>query len=470
MKSSVTQKVQEAKQSYGFRAFTAMLLAMGTTMAWTLSASNAIPAHYHTVLLCVSILGTLLTLATLYWQIQLYRQHTRKVQFLLDAIANNDYTIQFNETNSSPENRLIHQALNQITRMLYNVKSETVQREKYYGLILECINTGIIVLNRKGAVYQKNSEALKLLGMDIFTHIKQLRRVDIHLMETLENCHPGDKLHITFTNERNTVNLAVHVSGITIREEPLRILALNDINSELDQKEIDSWIKLTRVLTHEIMNSVTPITSLSDTLLELVNGTHPANLNATDNDENRNALCQGLQTISSTGKGLLSFVESYRKFTKIPQPEPSLFFVKEFINRMIQLAKHQFPQAQIIFHTEVTPDDLILHADENLIAQVITNILKNAIQAIEEQDEKAKKGEIHIRAYCNEEEAVLIEIANNGPCIPHEIADHIFIPFFTTRAGGNGIGLSISRQIMRLSNGSISLLPNKETTFLLTFY
>lgn len=147
-------------------------------------------------------------------------------------------------------------------------------------------------------------------------------------MKKIEFCRPGDKIQTIFNNERGTINLSIRVSGITVREEQLRILAFNDINSELDEKEIDSWIRLTRVLTHEIMNSVTPITSLSETLLSLAD---------TRDEEIR----RGLQTISTTGKGLLSFVESYRRFTRIPTPEPSLFYVKAFIDRMVELARHQ---------------------------------------------------------------------------------------------------------------------------------
>ena len=256
-----------------------------------------------------------------------------------------------------------------------------------------------------------------------------------------------------FHNERGTVNLSIRVSEINVRKEHLRILALNDINTELDEKEIDSWIRLTRVLTHEIMNSVTPITSLSDTLLSMVE----------DKDEE---ISHGLQTISATGKGLLAFVESYRKFTRIPTPEPSLFYLKAFIERMVELARHQNPCDHITFHTKIDPADLILHADENLISQVVINLLKNAIQAIGDQPD----GQIDIQVYCNETEEVLIEIKNNGPVIPPEIVEHIFIPFFTTKEGGSGIGLSISRQIMRLSGGSLTLLPdNKETKFILKF-
>ncbi|WP_455585982.1 sensor histidine kinase [Bacteroides sp.] len=391
-------------------------------------------------------------LISIWWQLQLYRHHTRQVLFMLDALENNDNAFHFPEDQGTPESRQINHALNRVGHILYNVKSETAQQEKYYELILDCINTGILVLSDSGAVYQKNNEALRLLGLNVFTHIQQLNRVDSNLTELLSSCQPGDKLQTSFANERETVNLSIRVSDITVRKEHLRILALNDINTELDEKEIDSWIRLTRVLTHEIMNSVTPITSLSDTLLSLAK---------TKDEEIRN----GLQTISTTGKGLLSFVESYRRFTRIPAPEPSLFYVKAFIERMVELGKHQNPNGNISFQVDVSPADLILYADENLISQVVINLLKNAIQAIGSQPE----GHIAIRAYCNVAEEVMIEIKNNGPSIPPEIAEHIFIPFFTTKEGGSGIGLSISRQIMRLSGGSITLLPGKETKFVLKF-
>lgn len=397
-------------------------------------------------------LGLCALLWSLWWQLQLYRHHTRQVLFMIDALENNDNSCHFPEEESTSESREINRALNRVGRILYNVKADTAQQEKYYELILNCINTGLLVLNDNGAVYQKNEEALRLLGLSVFTHVQQLSQVDTGLTELLSSCQPGDKLQTTFTNERETVNLSIRVSDIIVRKEHLRILTLNNINSELDDKEIDSWIGLTRVLTHEIMNSVTPITSLSDTLLSL---------SKTNDEEIRS----GLQTISSTGKGLLSFVESYRRFTRIPVPEPSLFYVKAFIDRMVELAKHQNPDGNISFETDISPADLILYADENLISQVVINLLKNAIQAIGGQPD----GHISIHAHCNETEEVIIAVKNNGPAIPPEVAEHIFIPFFTTKEGGSGIGLSISRQIMRLSGGSITLLPGKETRFVLKF-
>ena len=452
--------IRSLKSQYLFRIAVSLLWAVVTGTLWMAVWTNRGSSHTYDTLLFWAVVATLALFVLVYWQYGLYRAHTRKVLFLLEALENDDASVHFVETEANRDNRLVSQALNKVAQILYKVKNETAQQEKYYELILECVNTGILVLNDNGAVYQKNSEALRLLGMEVFTHVRQLERVDSHLMEVVTACRPSDKL--------GTVNLSIRVSDIHVHQEHLRILALNDINNELDEKEVDSWIRLTRVLTHEIMNAVTPITSLSDTLLTLMNEGEVA-MDASDRSASQEEIRNGLQTISSTGKGLLSFVENYRRFTRIPTPEPSLFYVKAFLQRMVDLTRHQHAEAHVVYQLEVVPDDLILYADESLVSQVVINLLKNAIQAIESGVCTGSEGRICLRAYCNEAEAVLIEISNNGPAIPADIAEHIFIPFFTTKEGGSGIGLSISRQIMRLSGGSITLLPKGETTFVLKF-
>lgn len=453
--------------------------ALLTGGAWTLFAlGHPLPGRCGTPLFWGVVLGVL-TLFLAYRLLCYYRCHTQKLLFLLRAIENNDSSVHFSEDVQAIDTRLVNSALNRVARILYNVKNETAQKEKYYELILECVNTGILVLNDNGAVYQKNSEVLRLLGLEVFTHVSQLSRVDERLVAVFAACRAGDKRQASFCNERGTVNLSIRVSDISVRNEHLRILALNDINNELNEKEIDSWIRLTRVLTHEIMNAVTPITSLSDTLLKLTEHLLPEQETgeasvplpvAEVRDEEVAELHSGLQTISRTGKGLLAFVESYRRFTRIPTPEPSLFYVKPFVHRMVELARHQYPATGIRFTVDIVPDELILYADENLIAQVMTNLLKNAIQAIgSDSTASGREPCIGIRARCDEREAVLIEVSNNGPAIPPDIAEHIFIPFFTTKEGGSGIGLSISRQIMRLSGGSLSLTNGQETTFVMRF-
>lgn len=392
----------------------------------------------------------------LWMVLTLYKRNAQKIAFMFDAIDNSDYAFKYATHGRSSNDKLVSESLNRITQILFQAKAEAIQKEKFYELIMNSVNTGIIVLDDKGNIFQTNNEALRLLGLTVFTHVKQLGRIDEGMEKRITTIQAGEKHQVSFTNERGTVNLSLRVSDMTLQNKEVRIIAINDINNELDDKEIDSWIRLTRVLTHEIMNSVTPITSLSETLLSI---------HGNVNEEIRN----GLEVISTTGKSLIAFVESYRKFTHIPTPQPSLFYVMKFGERMVQLARHHNNYPNITIHIDIKPVDLIVYADENLITQVVLNLLKNAMQAIGHEQ---ADGWIELKAYCNAEEAVIIEVSNNGPIIPPEEAEHIFVPFFTTKEGGSGIGLSISRQIMRLSGGNISLksIPAiPKTTFVLTF-
>ena len=394
-------------------------------------------------------------LPALVWSVwgfyRFYTYNHRKVAFLLDAIENHDPSVHFYEQVVDKDSSQVNVMLNRIARILHNVRQETIQREKYYELIMDFVETGIVVLDDKGTVFQKNQKALKLLGMEVLTHVRQLSRVSEHLEKAFEEAHSGQKLQVEYATERGTMHLSMRVSGITIQDKQLHIIALNDINHELDEREIDSWIRLTRVLTHEMMNSLTPVTSLSETLLSLPG--------AQADEELR----QGLETIRTTGKGLVNFVMSYRKLTRLPSPEPTLFDVHPFLLRMVQLAEHQHPCPNIRITLEAVPEDLMVFADESMLAQVMTNLLKNAIHAIGTSVE----GEIRLRAYVDDQDMIHIEVSNNGPEITPEMAEQIFIPFFTTKEDGSGIGLSLSKQMMRLQGGSIALLPYKDewTTF-----
>lgn len=387
--------MKKVTTSFIFRLL--VVVALATSGLW-------LYMHHNWLWLCLVVP---LFFVSIYWFHRLYTYNTRKVAFLLDAIENDDPAVRFYEHSPDKENSLVNMMLNRIARILYNVKQETAQREKYYELILDFVETGIVVLNSKGAVYQKIKSNATIGNGRLYTYqttIPHFRRTE----KVMEEALPGDKSQVQVSTERGTINLALRVSGINIKEEELRIIALSDINRELDEREIDSWIRLTRVLTHEIMNSLTPVTSLSETLLQLPGA---------ENEEMR----QGLETIHTTGKGLINFVMSYRKLTRLPSPEPSLFYVRPFLERMIKLACHQHPCPHISISLHEAKDDLIVFADENLIAQVVTNLLKNAIQAIGDTPD----GLITLRAYCDEQESVHIEIANNGPVIDPEAAEQI---------------------------------------------
>jgi PAS domain S-box-containing protein len=374
---------------------------------------------------------------------------------MFDAIDNNDFTFQYAIGRRSSDDRQLNELMNLFIRTMLQSKIETIKKENFYEQIIDSINIGIFVIDHNGYILQKNQKALSLLGLSVFTHVKHIKNVNEKLTQHLENIKSDDKFNISFTNERTAINLSVNISGTELNNKPVFIVTFNDINNELDEKELDSWIRLTRVMTHEIMNSITPITSISDTLLSM---------KASTEEEVHN----GLEVISKTGKGLISFVESYRKFTHIPPPQPTLFYVKNFIERMVMLSSHNNKYPNIKWLTDIEPADLILYADENLISLVMINLLKNARQAIGHK----KDGVITINVSCNSSESITIEVSNNGPAIPEEEAALIFTPFFTTKKDGSGVGLSVARQIMRLSGGNITLssdYPAGITTFTLTF-
>ena len=356
-----------------------------------------------------------------------YRRNIKKVIFLFDAIDNVDFSFNFPMQGVSKNDRILHQSLNRIKAFLQHTREEQMEREKYYEKILNMVDAGIMVVDSHDNVLQHNQAALRLLDTDVLTHLNQVKT-------KLKDEH-----------------LSKHETATMIKDKPVRIIAISDVSHELSNQEIDSWIKLIRVLTHEIMNTITPVTSLSETLLKEL--------------EESESLRIGLETIHKTGTELLSFVNNYRRFTHVPQPQPSLFYVEPFLNRMAMLCNHEVS-------IKVSPKDLLVYADESLIAHVVTNLLKNAVEAIKEKEStevsEDKHAFIRIKAYANEQEAIVIDVTNNAGIIPDDIAAHIFIPFFTTKKEGSGIGLSLSRQIMRVSGGTLSLHQNKEentTTF-----
>lgn len=365
-----------------------------------------------------------------------YRRNIKKVRFLFDAIDNGDFSFYFPTEKRNKEDNILHQSLNRIKLFLQHTREEQMEREKYYEQILNAVDTGIMVVDSHDNILQHNQAALRLLDADVLTHINQVR-------EKLKDEH-----------------LAKHETQAMLKDKHVRIIALSDVSHELSNQEVDSWIKLIRVLTHEIMNTITPVTSLSETLLKELNSEelYTAKLSSAEQAK----LKQGLETIHKTGTELLAFVNNYRRFTHVPQPQPALFYVEPFLERMAMLCNHEV-------EIEVTPKDLLAYADESLISHVVTNLLKNAVEAFNGlQSEPTTKASIRLHAYTNEQEAVIIDVSNNAGLIPDDIASHIFIPFFTTKPEGSGIGLSLSRQIMRVSGGSLSLHQDKAqgiTTF-----
>ena len=380
-----------------------------------------------------------------------YRRNIKKVTFLFDAIDNGDFSFNFPTEKGFKEDKILHKSLNRIKLFLQHTREEQMEREKYYEQILNAVDTGILVVDSHDNILQHNQAALRLLNTDVLTHMNQVK------------------------GKLKDEHLAKHETQAMLKDKHVRIIALSDVSHELSNQEVDSWIKLIRVLTHEIMNTITPVTSLSETLLTRV---------TEDKD-----LKQGLETIHKTGTELLAFVNNYRRFTHVPQPQPALFYVEPFLERMALLCNHEV-------EISVSPKDLLVYADESLLSHVVTNLLKNAVEAFNGQGKlsternkqdgneqgrnklecrsadlqsaASKKAFIHLQAYANAQESIIIDVSNNAGLIPEDVASHIFIPFFTTKPEGSGIGLSLSRQIMRVSGGSLSLHQDKAqgiTTF-----
>ena len=378
-----------------------------------------------------------------------YRRNIKKVTFLFDAIDNGDFSFNFPTEKGFKEDKILHKSLNRIKLFLQHTREEQMDREKYYEQILNAVDTGILVVDSHDNILQHNQAALRLLDTDVLTHMNQVK------------------------GKLKDEHLAKHETQAMLKDKHVRIIALSDVSHELSNQEVDSWIKLIRVLTHEIMNTITPVTSLSETLLTRV---------TEDKD-----LKQGLETIHKTGTELLAFVNNYRRFTHVPQPQPALFYVEPFLERMAMLCYHEV-------EISVSPKDLLVYADESLLSHVVTNLLKNAVEAFKEklsaernkqdgneqgrnkqechsadlQSVASKKAFIRLKAYANTQESIIIDVSNNAGLIPEDVASHIFIPFFTTKPEGSGIGLSLSRQIMRVSGGSLSLHQDKAqgiTTF-----
>lgn len=385
----------------------------------------------------------------------------RKISYFFNALKNDDYTLRFTETHGTRSEKLLNNLLNQTKEVLQKTRIDIQQKEKYYELILNNINSGVIALNSKGFVIQSNLFALKILGLEVFTHTRQLQKVSLRLQQTIEEIQSGETQRITYTNERGSVQLLINATSIIMNGEKLSLIVFNDIENEMDEKEIDSWIRLIRVLAHEIMNSIAPITSLSDTLLSL----HKNDSTEIEASQLKENTINGLHVISKTGKGLISFVESYRKFTRIPKPERESIDMNEFIHRMVILCSMEPHFENITIQTKIQPENLKICADPNLLGQVMLNIMKNAIQAM--KGRKNSKLQVNVENNANQ---TLIKITDNGPGIVPEILNEIFVPFFTTKTEGTGIGLSIARQIMRAHGGNIkvSSIPEKETTFTLS--
>jgi nitrogen fixation/metabolism regulation signal transduction histidine kinase len=378
----------------------------------------------------------------------------KKISFFTDALANRDSSFFFTEKNNDAFSCYFNSRLNVINKLISNERKEIAQKEKFYELIMKNVNTGIITVDQSGIIVNCNDKALSLLSLGVLTHISQIKRVDESLYKYIsgkQNLDGGNV--VTIYSEAGKKELSIRKTSLIVQNKLLNFYSIDDISSELDENEQESWIKLIRVLTHEIMNTVTPISSLSDTLLSM-------------NCDNK--MREGLTAISSTTKGLISFVDSYRKVSIIPSPIFKPVYIKKLLDQVVFLEKENMYKLGLECKINISDELIMIYVDENQIMQVLINVIKNALFAIQMVNNPILMITVGIDSLT---EDVIVEIMNNGEQIPRENQDHIFIPFFTTKEKGTGIGLSLSRQIMLKNNGNLRLKSSndRETIFVLTF-
>jgi nitrogen fixation/metabolism regulation signal transduction histidine kinase len=433
--------------------YTALLVptVAGTTVCFFLSERLYAAAGVAAIILCFLKIENC------------YKRYNQNFNFLLNALENGDYAFHFSETRPSSREKEMNMMMNRIKEILTNARKEVIENENFLSLILESVSTGIIIIDDQGIVQRVNQTALNMLGFPVFSHINQLQTVNETYPELFRRLKTGDNVQIRLATEREELQISLQVSQILLKRGLMRVITLNNIGNELEMKEMESWIRLIRVMTHEIMNSVAPITSLSETMLFLFKTP------AVSPEQLKQNTLEAFETINTTASGLLSFVESYRKFTAVPKPKKQNFNLNALIEKVIKLHETAIREHRIELTVSFPEGEpLLLFADEYLISQVLINLVKNAIEAVGTTD---GGGKITLSAVQPAPGRLNIHVANTGQPIPPDILPHIFVPFFTTKPSGSGVGLSVSRYIMRLHGGKLqhSVAKDGMTVFSMIF-
>lgn len=355
-----------------------------------------------------------------------------KIDFMSDALDSGESAFRYSEDHWS--DRRLNKSLNRLRSIFEAEKSDIREQERYFGIMLDHVQSGVIVIDGDKIDYS-NVIARGFLGMSDISSLRQIERISPELANAFRSASETES-RASFVSERGTVQFSISACTARLHGKDVNIVTFNDITREMENNESESWTRLIRVLTHEIMNTVTPIASLSSALSQ--------NLDAYDTEDVRSAL----GTISSSSEGLISFVQSYRSLTHIAAPVRKAFYLRDLVNDSVTIAQANWPSARVSYHE--LSEDIILYADYGQISQVMNNLIKNAVQA--------GASDIDITASIDKRERTVINVANNGEPISETGREQIFVPFYTTKGvSGTGVGLSLCRQIIRLNGGTINL-------------
>jgi two-component system, NtrC family, nitrogen regulation sensor histidine kinase NtrY len=360
---------------------------------------------------------------------------------------------------------LLNLTYNEIIDSIQKVKIEKEAEHHYFQNTIEHVGIGLISFNDEGQTELFNKAARELFKVEFVRNIQELNKSIPGISELLFSMKQKHSKMIKVVSGDEILKLSIRKTVFKIQDKTVNLVSFQNIRTELEEEEIEVWKKLISVLTHEIMNSVAPIKSLTNTMIKMFEKNIPSNTNK-ESEYNVDTL-MALKAIQKRSKGLLSFVEIYKNLTKVPNPIFQHIELKSLLHEIIILMDSEIQLNNISFTADVNPANLKVKADEKLITQVIINLIKNSIESVN----KEKNGKIQIKAFISFQSETIIQVIDNGTGIAADLIDKIFIPFFTTKEHGSGIGLSLSRQIMKLHGGTISVLskPGIETAFSLSF-
>src|SRR5687768_4857164 len=394
------------------------------------------------------------------------RSHENIASFL-DSISFDDLSYSFKTESGDPVVQRLHKELNEAMMKLRNSRREKDSEFLFFKNIVMHVGIGLIIFKEDGKIEIFNSAARRLMKVNRADNIDDLREVSEPLVHVFQKLKTGGRELFRLKIGEDLVQLSVYAIELTLRGENVKLISLQNIQSELEEKEMEAWQNLVRVLTHEIMNSVTPISSLAGIVEEELKQHMESHQTEPLTEEQLHDIHLSLQTISKRSEGLIHFVKEFRSLTNIPKPRQVVIPVKSCLEELCMLHRKELMEKNIHLDISVYPEDLTISADKNMVEQVIINLMKNAIQSFEDHEDK----QIVLKAYLTEKARPVISIRDNGTGIDPEALEKIFIPFFTTKKTGSGIGLSLSRQIMRQHQGTLTVKSTvgKGTEFFMRF-
>jgi two-component system nitrogen regulation sensor histidine kinase NtrY len=391
----------------------------------------------------------------------------RDVARFLDAARYADYSQRFDFKKDGSGFDTLGQTFTEIIDRMRERGTDQEARLRGLRALVEHIPVPLMTLHADGSITLQNNAARRLFGAEHVTALRDLRKFGFSFASAVDSAVPGERQLVKFTVEGIEYHLTLAATEIVVASSIERLISLQDIQSELDATQAEAWEDLVRVLTHEIMNSITPVTSLAQTAADVVDDVIEKVSRGEPTADDLDDLRDAVSTVARRSNSLTQFVDSYRQITRLAPPERKRIPIAALFDEVMRLAVAECPQDNISFDSEVAPESLVVYADRDLLEPVLINLLRNAWQAVATVDEPS----VRLKARMNRRNNVVIEVADNGPGIAEDVANKVFVPFFTTKEGGSGVGLALARQVMIAHGGFIRLGRNASggATFSLTF-